>query len=300
MNFRTCDYSGEAQMNLLNIAIDGSVRLGAQIGDDVLDVSAALPQPEFRNLRSLLHAGDESWRRVEALVAQPPAQATRHRLADARHAPLVAREARIFAVGLNYADHAAENKLPPPASPIFFSKLAATVMPHRGAVPLPAGSEQVDYEAELAFVLRRRLERASEAEAARAIAGYTIVNDVTARDFQARDGQWFRGKNCNGFTPMGPWLTTADTLPSPPELAITLRLNGITRQSSNTRNLFFKPAALASFLSHSLTLEPGDAITTGTPAGIGFFQKPPLFLRTGDAVEVEIEGIGVLRHTVTA
>ena len=287
-------------MNLLNIAIDGGVRLGAQIGDDVLDVSAALPGPDYRSLHSLLGAGDESWRRVKVLVAKTPAQATRHRLADVRHAPLIARDARIFAVGLNYADHAAENKLPPPASPIFFSKLAATVTAHEGAVPLPAGSEQVDYEAELAFVLRRRLERASEAEAARAIAGYTIVNDITARDFQARDGQWFRGKNCDGFLPIGPWLTTADAFPNPPELAIQLRLNGITRQSSNTRNLFFKPAPLAAFLSQSLTLEAGDVITTGTPAGIGYFQKPPLFLRAGDVIEVEIEGIGTLRHTMTA
>lgn len=293
-------------MDLLNFWMDGEPRLGARHGahgthgTDVLDISAALSAPEFRHLTALLRAGEAAWRQVQSLVAAPPPGVPRRPLASLRHAPLLARDCRIFAVGLNYADHAAENNLPPPASPIFFSKLAATITPQGGAVPLPAGSEQVDYEAELAFVIGRRLAGASEAAAAAAIAGYTIVDDITARDFQARDGQWFRGKNCDGFTPMGPWLTSADVLPNPPELAISLRHNGVTRQRSNTRNLFFKPAALAAFLSHSLALEPGDAITTGTPAGIGFFQKPPVFLRAGDVVEVEIEGIGTLQHTMSA
>ena len=130
------------------------------------------------------------------------------------------------------------------------------------------------------------------------IAGFTIMNDVTARDLQFQDKQWFRGKNCDGFAPLGPWLVTADQVSNPDDLAITLRLNGQVRQRSSTSQLFFKPAELLSFLSQTLTLEPGDVISTGTPGGIGYYADPRVFLKDGDVVEVEVEGIGVLRNTV--
>lgn len=286
-------------MNLLNFFAEDGLHLGAVLDDKILDVSAALPGPAYRDLTALLRAENGAWRAVQALCANPGA-APQWPLAVARHAPLLARDCRIFCVGLNYADHAAENNLPPPASPIVFSKLAATITAHCGAVALPAVSQQVDYEAEFACVLGKRLARASESEAARAIAGYTIVNDITARDLQAMDQQWFRSKNGDGFMPMGPWLTTAESIADPNNLTITLRLNGVTRQHSNTRNLFFKPAALAAFLSQTVTLEPGDAISTGTPGGIGYFQKPQVFLRAGDRVEIEVAQIGVLQHSIVA
>ena len=221
-------------------------------------------------------------------------------LTGLRHASLVEADARVFCVGLNYADHAAENNLPPPSSPIFFSKLAAVVIPHKTGIPIPKSSQQVDYEAEFAVVIGRRADRASEAEARACIAGYTIMNDVSARDFQFKDKQWFRGKNCNGFGPMGPWVVTADSVADPLALDISLRLNGETLQRSSTRNLVFGPEALVSALSQTLVLEPGDVISTGTPAGVGFHRKPQVFLRAGDRVEVEVSGIGVLENFVVA
>jgi len=219
-------------------------------------------------------------------------------LADVRHAPLVDRDCQVFCVGLNYADHAAENKLPPPETPIFFTKLASVVIPHLADIPLPAGQHQVDYEAEMAVVIGRRADRVSVAEAAECVAGYTIMNDVSARDLQRNDKQWFRGKNCNGFGPMGPWLMTADEIFDPHNMEITLRLNGEVRQHSNTRNLIFPPEALISILSQTLVLEPGDAISTGTPAGVGFHLNPQIFLRAGDRVEIAVEGIGILENGV--
>jgi acylpyruvate hydrolase len=208
----------------------------------------------------------------------------------------VERDARVFCVGLNYADHAAENNLPPPSSPIFFSKLAAVVIPNKAGIPIPKSSQQVDYEAEFALVIGRRADCVNEADALACIAGYTIMNDVSARDFQFKDKQWFRGKNCNGFGPMGPWMVTADSVPDPLALDISLRLNGETLQHSNTRNLVFSPAALVSTLSQSLVLEPGDVISTGTPAGIGFHRKPQVFLKPGDGMEIEVSGIGILEN----
>jgi 2-keto-4-pentenoate hydratase/2-oxohepta-3-ene-1,7-dioic acid hydratase in catechol pathway len=204
----------------------------------------------------------------------------------------------LFCVGLNYADHAAENNLHPPETPIFFTKLASVVIPHGTPIPLPHGPDQVDYEAEMAVVIGQRADRVSPEQAHACIAGYTIINDVSARDLQRNDKQWFRGKNCNGFGPLGPWLVTADEIGDPGNLAISLRLNGEVRQHSNTRNLIFPPAALISILSQTLVLEPGDLISTGTPAGVGFHMKPQIFLKAGDRVVIEVEGIGVLENGV--
>jgi 2-keto-4-pentenoate hydratase/2-oxohepta-3-ene-1,7-dioic acid hydratase in catechol pathway len=158
----------------------------------------------------------------------------------------------------------------------------------------------VDYEAELAVVIGRRADRVSEAEAAHCIAGYTIMNDVSARDMQRLDKQWFRGKNCNSFGPMGPWMVTADAIPNIGNMPVQLRVNGELRQNSNTSNLVFGPAALISILSQTLILQPGDVISTGTPAGIGGCRNPPVFLQPGDSVQVEIGGIGVLSNTFIA
>jgi len=277
-------------MKLLNYYSEAGVKaLGAVEGDRVYNLTSA----GFATLGALLRGGDAALAKARELL-KTPAQSVP--LADVKHAPLVERDARVFCVGLNYADHAAENNLPPPSSPIFFSKLAAVVIPHKTGMPIPKSSQQVDYEAEFALVIGRRADCVSEAEALACIAGYTIMNDVSARDFQFKDKQWFRGKNCNGFGPMGPWMVTADSVPDPLALDISLRLNGETLQHSNTRNLVFSPAALVSTLSQSLVLEPGDVISTGTPAGIGFHRKPQVFLKPGDRMEIEVSGIGILEN----
>jgi acylpyruvate hydrolase len=268
--------------------------------DRVFDLSSAARQePTFTSVVSLVRGGVEALRKAREIVGFGRANHALWRaLEGLEHAPLVSRESRLFAVGLNYADHAAENNLPPPDLPIIFGKLASGITPHGQGIPLPPGTDQVDYEAEFAFMVGCRARRVEEAAAAICIAGYTIMNDVTARDFQIKDGQWFRGKNCDGFAPLGPWLVTADEIPQPDNLEITLTLNGHIRQHSNTKDQFFKPAALIAFLSQTLTLEPGDIISTGTPSGIGFHAKPQVFLRSGDIVEIAIEQIGVLRNSV--
>jgi len=288
-------------MRLLNFyAETGSIHLGLVEGGEVLDLTRIFAgEPGFSSVAGWVRAGDAALRRTAEGLARGRRQSSARRpLEGLRHAPLVDRDCRMFAVGLNYAEHAAENRVPPPDSPVFFAKLAAIVTPHEQPIPLPAASKQVDYEAEFAFMVGRRARRTPEGEASQYIAGFTILNDITARDLQFHDKQWFRGKNCNGFAPLGPWLVTADEVPGADNLNLVLRLNGRVRQQSNTRNLIFKPAALLSFLSQTLTLEAGDVISTGTPGGIGYYAKPQVFLQPGDIVEIEVQGIGTLRNSV--
>lgn len=210
----------------------------------------------------------------------------------------VPRPGKLLCIGLNYRDHAAESGLALPARPLLFSKFPSSVIGHGAAIELPTGSKQVDYEAELAVVVGRRASRVTAADAIDYVFGYTCLNDVSARDFQFADGQWQRGKSCDTFAPMGPWLVTRDAVPDPQALALTCRVNGEVRQSSSTRELVFGIADLIAILSWDITLEPGDVIATGTPAGVGFARLPPVYLQDGDEVEVEIEGIGVLRNRV--
>jgi len=197
---------------------------------------------------------------------------------------------KIIAVGLNYRDHAEELGLPIPEEPMLFMKPPSSLLPHGGSIIYPPSSERVDYEAELAVICRAECRRVSPREAAAHILGYTCANDVTARDLQIKDGQWTRAKGFDTFCPLGPFIETEVALE---ELVVRLRLNGEIRQSSEVSNLIFGPAELLSFVSHVMTLYPGDVIITGTPSGIGE-------LRVGDVVEVNIEGVGLLRNTVVS
>src|SRR6267378_2269127 len=212
----------------------------------------------------------------------------------------VPRPGKLICIGLNYRDHAAESNMAIPERPVVFSKFSTAVIAPGEAVVLPATSEQVDYEAELAVVIGRRAKNVSASSALDYVLGYTAFNDVSARDFQFADGQWQRGKSCDTFAPMGPAIVTADEIPDPHKLAIKLRLNGKTMQDSNTDQLIFGIPELIAFLSETITLEPGDVIATGTPAGVGFARKPPVFLKHGDEMEVEIEKIGTLNSQVRA
>ncbi|MDX6709014.1 MAG: hypothetical protein QOH96_30 [Blastocatellia bacterium] len=210
----------------------------------------------------------------------------------------VPRPGKLICIGLNYRDHAIESKMPIPERPVVFSKFSTSVIGPGEAVVVPSKSEQVDYEAELAVVIGRRAKNVSREQAYDYVLGYTIVNDVSARDFQFADGQWQRGKSCDTFAPMGQWIVTTDEIPDPHTLSIKLRLNGQTMQDSNTNQLIFGVPELIAFLSESITLEPGDVIATGTPPGVGFARKPPVFLKSGDVMEVEIEGIGTLTSPI--
>jgi 2-keto-4-pentenoate hydratase/2-oxohepta-3-ene-1,7-dioic acid hydratase in catechol pathway len=287
-------------MKLLNFYnANGEQALGLVEGNRVFDLSSASGnQPEFATLGAWLYAGRAARERTNTLREQLlPGLANSIPLSELKHAPMVDCQARIFCVGLNYADHAAENNLPPPESPIFFNKLTSVVVPDGAEIPIPAISKQVDYEAEVAVVLGARADRVTQEEAAACVAGYSIMNDVSARDLQRQDKQWFRGKSCNAFGPLGPWMVTLDEIADPANMEVTLRHNGVVRQHSNTKNLVFGPAALISILSQTLVLEPGDVISTGTPAGIGFHCKPQIFMKAGDTVEIEVEGVGVLTNT---
>ncbi|MEP6922882.1 MAG: fumarylacetoacetate hydrolase family protein [Pyrinomonadaceae bacterium] len=214
--------------------------------------------------------------------------------------PPVPRPNKIICIGLNYRDHALESGMPIPSSPIIFSKFSTCVIGANQPITLPKGSNQVDYEAELAFIIGRTAKNVKKEAAMNYVFGYTNFNDVSARDFQFADGQWQRGKSCDTFAPLGEFIATTDEIPDPHNLQIQFRLNGETLQNSNTRELIFKIPELIEFLSASITLEPGDIIATGTPPGVGFARKPPVFMKDGDRAEVEIEGLGILSNPVAA
>jgi 2-keto-4-pentenoate hydratase/2-oxohepta-3-ene-1,7-dioic acid hydratase in catechol pathway len=210
----------------------------------------------------------------------------------------VPRPGKIVAVGLNYRDHAAEARLPVPPAPVIFAKFPTALIGTGEAIVLPAGHRRIDYEGELAVVVGRRARAIPPAAALGAVFGFTNANDVSDRDFQKTDGQWVRAKSCDTFAPLGPSVVTLDEVPDPRALRIELRLNGVTMQASSTGQCVFDVPTLVSFISETITLEPGDVVLTGTPAGVGFARRPPVFLRPGDVVEVEVEGLGTLRNPV--
>jgi acylpyruvate hydrolase len=205
---------------------------------------------------------------------------------------------KIICLGLNYPEHATELRFDVPPVPPFFAKFRNALTGPAGPIILPRVSTQIDYEGELAVVIGRRCKEAPESDALGFVAGYTIMNDVSARDLQMQTGQWMAGKTLDTFAPMGPGIVPASDIPDPQTLRITTRLNDMTVQQGNTGDMIFPVARTIAFLSSLMTLEPGDIIATGTPSGVGFKRNPPIFLREGDVVEVEIEGIGMIRNPV--
>jgi 2-keto-4-pentenoate hydratase/2-oxohepta-3-ene-1,7-dioic acid hydratase in catechol pathway len=215
------------------------------------------------------------------------------------HAPVVDPR-KIVCIGLNYRDHAAETGAQIPREPILFSKYPTALIGHGETIVLPAVSTEVDFEAELVIVVGKKGRHLSAAGALAHVAGYAVGHDVSARDWQLKkDGkQWMVGKTFDTFAPVGPELVTADEVPDPHALPIRLRLNGATMQDSSTKQLIFGVGEVLAYLSQVFTLEPGDLIFTGTPPGVGVARKPPLYMKGGDVVEVEIEGLGLLRNPV--
>ena len=288
----------------------GSPRLGALIGsDEVLDLAheaAAVPAPETHLGWFDLDGGSlTEARSLVGRLAGDAALCDKLRAAGAvlgvesvaLHAP-VPRPGKVICIGLNYKDHAAESGMEPPARPLMFSKYSTSIVGPDADVVIPPGSEQVDYEAELAVVVGKRASRVSAADGMKHVLGVACFNDVSARDFQFADGQWQRGKSPDTFGPLGPFVRTLDEEFDPHELRISFRLNGETLQDSSTNQLIHRIPEIIAALSESITLEPGDVIATGTPPGVGFARKPPIWVRAGDVMEVEIEGLGVLRNPV--
>jgi 2-keto-4-pentenoate hydratase/2-oxohepta-3-ene-1,7-dioic acid hydratase in catechol pathway len=220
-------------------------------------------------------------------------------LAGELAAPL--QPGKIVAIGLNYLDHIRESNLPRPAQPLVFAKFPSSVTGPGDAIVVDAElTAQVDWEVELGVVVGRRMRDVSVGAALDSVFGYTVGNDVSARDVQFSESQWTRGKSFDTFCPLGPVVVTADEIPDPQALALRTRVNGEVMQDSSTAEMLFGVAELLSFCSRSFTLEPGDLLLTGTPWGCGYFMDPPRALRVGDVVECEVEGIGTLRNTVSA
>ncbi len=260
-----------------------------------------------------LHAADSSLSvSLKGILALGPDGLRRAGAAAIRGEPIGAGDVSLLApipdpqkvicVGLNYADHARESGAKPPAEPVLFAKFPTSVIGHEQPILLPRESSEVDYEAELVVVIGTGGRNIEAANALAHVAGYCCGHDVSARDWQLRKpgGQWLLGKSFDTFAPFGPELVTADEIPDPGNLRIALRLNGATMQDSNTNQLIFPIAELIAYVSRVCTLVPGDVIFTGTPSGVGFARKPPVFLKEGDVVEVEIEHVGTLRNPVKA
>lgn len=221
--------------------------------------------------------------------------------ADVRHGPCVGRVGKFMCIGLNYSDHAAETGMPLPKEPILFMKANSAICGPNDQILIPRGSEKTDWEVELGVVIGAKAKYVTEAEALNHVAGYCVINDYSERAFQAeRGGQWTKGKSCDTFGPIGPWLVTADEVADPQQLGMWLTVNGVTRQDGSTRTMVFGVAQLVSYLSQFMTLEPGDVISTGTPPGVGLGMKPPVYLKPGDVVELGIDGLGRQRQVLRA
>jgi 2-keto-4-pentenoate hydratase/2-oxohepta-3-ene-1,7-dioic acid hydratase in catechol pathway len=277
------------------IQLNGHDEPAVAIGGQLLGLRDA----GFTDLISVIAGGEDALDRVRRHVYAPRSVVPIPFEKAAFRAP-IPRPPKIICIGLNYRDHAAEAKMTIPDVPTVFSKYATSVTGHGCPIVLPKNSVKPDYEAEFAVVIGKGGRHISEDRWREHVFGYTIVNDVSARDFQMATSQWMMGKTFDTFAPMGPAIVTADEIADPHNLKIALRLNGELLQNSNTSNLIFGVGKLIAFLSSVFTLEPGDVISTGTPAGVGFAHKPPKWLKAGDTVEVEVEGIGTLVNPVVA
>jgi 2-keto-4-pentenoate hydratase/2-oxohepta-3-ene-1,7-dioic acid hydratase in catechol pathway len=224
------------------------------------------------------------------------------RVGDVRLGPPIARPEKIVCIGLNYADHAEEAGFPVPAEPTVFFKAPNTIVGPNDEVAIPPGAQRVDWEVELAIVIGRRARYLPDEDSAgAAIAGFAVANDLSERAYQLeRGGEWAKGKSCETFNPLGPWLVTPDEVPDPQRLDMWLTVNGEPMQRSSTSNMLFSAANVVWYLSQFMVLEPGDLIDTGTPGGVGNLQRPPRFLSPGDVMELGIDGLGTQRLTTSA
>ncbi len=264
----------------------------------LLHADGALEQEDF-SVRGVLAQGKPYLEQVLAWAkSQFETRSHLFPLDSLELGPPVPDPDKIICLGVNYRDHATEAQQELPVAPMFFAKFRNSLIGPTSPILLPHVSSQIDYEGELAVIIGTRCKEVSEQEALQYVAGYTIMNDVSARDVQMQTSQWTAGKALDTFAPMGPGIVLASDIPNPQTLVLTTKVNGQVVQHDNTANMIFSVATAIAFLSSLMTLEPGDIIATGTPSGVGFKRTPPLFLQEGDVTEVEIEGIGQLRNPV--
>ena len=284
-------------MKLMMFEHSGGSALGVVDNDQVVNLSAAdetLPA----DLAGLIAAGPDALQRA-GTVAQSAPTSARTALANVRPALPIAKPDKFICVGLNYALHAREGGHDIPTYPSFFLRVASSLIAAGAPVIRPNCSEQLDYECELAIVIGKASRHINEDQALDHVFGYTIFNDVSVRDFQRKSSQWTPGKNFDGTGPLGPHVVTPDELPPGASgLQIMTRVNGQTMQDSNTSDMIFSTARIIALLSEFMTLQPGDIIATGTPSGVAHARKPPAWMKAGDTVEVEIEGIGILSNPI--
>ncbi|WP_138415968.1 fumarylacetoacetate hydrolase family protein [Aquibacillus sediminis] len=307
-------------MKIITFTVNGHSRIGGIANDNkVVDLNYAY-QAQLQNegkyryqqiaeafvpsqMEAFLQGGKESVEIAKGAVdfALENPNAFKHKLVynkdEVKVEAPVNNPGKMICVGHNYREHILEMGRDLPENPVLFSKFANTIVGPEDDIPYYPISEQLDYEAEFAFVVGKQARHVSEEDALDYVAGYTIVNDVTYRDIQRRTLQWLQGKAVEGSAPMGPWLVTSDEL-NPSGLEIALTVNGEERQRSNTKNLVFTVEKLVAFLSGLMTLEPGDVILTGTPGGVGFARDPQTFLKDGDVVKIEVDGVGTLENKV--
>ena len=271
----------------------GQPALGARIGQELVDLSAlGLPA----TLDALLRQGDAGLRAAREVLQGATARLP---LAGLKYLPPVLNPAKAFAIGLNYTDHAAESNFDPPKFPVVFQRYASSWVGHEAPLVRPKVSTQFDYEAELVAVIGKGGRYIARDKALEHVAGYSLFNDGSIRDYQLRTNQWTLGKHFDNSGSFGPQFVTADEVPpGAAGLQLSCRLNGEVLQDANTRDMIFDVATLVSVCSEAMALQPGDIIITGTPSGVGMARKPQVWMKPGDVCEVEIEGIGILRNAI--
>lgn len=282
-------------MGIIRFDKQGKAALGVRVGDEVVDLSVAAPQLPT-DVGDLLRAGPSAM--AAALAAAQGAQA-RLPMAGLKCLPPTSNPGKIICLGLNYADHAAEGGREVPQYPVIFFRAVSSFVAHGQPLVRPKVSDKLDWEAELVAFVGRRARHVSEADALSYIAGYSVFNDGSVRDYQRKTSQWTVGKNFDGTGGFGPEFVPADQLPpGATGLRIQTRVNGEVMQDANTSDMIFTVARTVALMSECMTLEPGDLLVMGTPAGVGFARKPPVFLKPGDVCEIEIERVGLLRNPV--
>jgi 2,4-didehydro-3-deoxy-L-rhamnonate hydrolase len=278
-------------MKLYTFIINDTTRIGAERDGKLIDLG--------RDMLTLIRQGSEGLRAARKTLQTDDVLS--YDFDEVKLLAPIPRPGKILCSGINYIGHKEENpNATMPGEPFFFSKLPTAVIGPGAPIILPPQSKQVDYEVEFTVVIGKQMKNTPEAEVMDAIFGYTILHDVSARDVQFKDNQITLGKNFDTFSPMGPCIVTTDEMPSPDNCGLRTLLNGKVMQNGTTAEWVFSLPRMLSFLSRVMTLEPGDVISTGTPAGIGFFRNPQVFLQPGDVVRLEIDGIGVLENPVRA
>jgi acylpyruvate hydrolase len=310
-------------MRLVTFLRLGEPRMGAVVGEQVIDLNAGyqylqeragVPRARERaaavlpsDVVGFLTNGEESLTAARTVVEQVSRMESTalagkgivYGVKGVTFKAPVPRPPKLILVGLNYRDHAEEAKMKIPEEPTLFSKYPSVVIGPGEAIRMPRVSTQIDFEGEFAFVIGKGGKDIPRERALDHVAGYTIVHDVSCRDYQMRTGQWMVGKTFDTFAPMGPYLVTKDEIPNPHTLDLTTRVNGVVMQHSNTKHLIFNTFDLIAYMSQVFALEPGDVVSTGTPAGVGFARNPQVFLKPGDVVRIEISGLGALENPIT-